>query len=130
MSTYVYVFRQLLAVGRCFPPGTPVSSTRELISSSFHRLDMTLAVAEALNPNKKTYVRTHIQTDNIIRLEVRFTMLFLAICDTDNNGGCEGRCEDNRCVCDPGLTLSNNSISCVGKIYSRISGNFWLLESL
>ena len=35
------------------PPGTPVSSTRKLISSSsFHRLDMTLAVAEALNPNK------------------------------------------------------------------------------
>ena len=31
----------------------PVSSTRKLISSSsFHRLDMTLAVAEALNPNK------------------------------------------------------------------------------
>ena len=39
---------RLLAVGRWFPPGTPVSSTRELISSSFHRLDMTLAV----NPNK------------------------------------------------------------------------------
>ena len=45
-------FRQLLAVGRWFPPGSPVSSTRELISSSsFHRLYMTLAVAEALNPN-------------------------------------------------------------------------------
>ena len=43
---------QLLAVGRWFPPGTPVSSTRKLISSSFHCLDMTLAVAEALNPNK------------------------------------------------------------------------------
>ena len=42
----------LLAVGRWFPPGTPVSSTRKLISSSFHRLDMTLAVAEALTPNK------------------------------------------------------------------------------
>ena len=27
-------------------PGAPVSSTRKLISSSFHRLDMTLAVAE------------------------------------------------------------------------------------
>ena len=38
------------AAGRWFPPGTPVSSTRKLISSSsFHRLDMTLAVAEALN---------------------------------------------------------------------------------
>ena len=38
--------------GRWFPPGTPVSSTIKLISSSslFHRLDMTLAVAEALNP--------------------------------------------------------------------------------
>ena len=45
-------FHQLLAVGRWFPPGTPVSSTRKLISSSFHRLDMTLAVAETLNPNK------------------------------------------------------------------------------
>ena len=45
-------FHQLLAVGQWFPPGTPVSSTRKLISSSFHRLDMTLAVAEALNPNK------------------------------------------------------------------------------
>ena len=47
-------FHQLLAVGRWFPPGTPVSSTIKLISSSssFHRLDMTLAVAEALNPNK------------------------------------------------------------------------------
>ena len=44
-------FLQLLAVGRWFPPGTPVSSTRKLISS-FHRLDMTMAVAEALNPNK------------------------------------------------------------------------------
>ena len=43
-----------VAVGRRFPPGTPVSSTRKLISSSsFHRLDMTLAVAEALNPNNK-----------------------------------------------------------------------------
>ena len=43
-------FHQL---GRWFPPGTPVSSTRKLISSSsFHRLDMTLAVGEALNPNK------------------------------------------------------------------------------
>ena len=45
-------FHQLLAVGLWFPQGTPVSSTRKLISSSsFHRLDMTLAVAEALNPN-------------------------------------------------------------------------------
>ena len=43
-------FHQLLAVGRWFPPGAPVSSTRKLISSSFHRLDMTLAVAEVLNP--------------------------------------------------------------------------------
>ena len=47
-------FHQLLAVGRWFPPGTPVSSTRKLVSSSFHRLDMTLAVAEALDPNKPT----------------------------------------------------------------------------
>ena len=59
-------FHQLLAVGRWFPPGTPVSSTRKLISSSFHRLDMTLAVAEALNPNKnlkkcekRSQVNTH-----------------------------------------------------------------------
>ena len=45
-------FHQLLAVGRWFPPGPPVSSTRKLISSSFHCPDMTLAVAEALNPSK------------------------------------------------------------------------------
>ena len=46
---------KLLAVGRWFPPGTPVSSTRKLISSSsFHRLDMTLAVAEALPPIHQT----------------------------------------------------------------------------
>ena len=52
-------FHQLLAVGRWFPPGTPVSSTRKLISSSsFHRLDMTLAVTEALHPNKKKKKRT------------------------------------------------------------------------
>ena len=51
-------FHQLLAVGRWFPPGTPVSSTRQLISSSFHRLDMTLAVAEALNPNKPNHWST------------------------------------------------------------------------
>ena len=49
-------FHQLLAVDRWFPPGTPGSSTRKLISSSsFHRLDMTLAVAEALNPNKPNH---------------------------------------------------------------------------
>ena len=48
---------QLLAVDQWFPPGTPVSPTRKLISSSsFHRLDMTLAVAEALNPNKPNHV--------------------------------------------------------------------------
>ena len=54
-------FHQLLAVGRWFPPGTPVSSTiKKLISSSssFHRLDMTLAVAEALNPNKPNHRQT------------------------------------------------------------------------
>ena len=53
-------FHQLLAVGRWFPPGTPVSSTRKLISSSFHRLDMTLAVAEALNPNKPNQTKPNL----------------------------------------------------------------------
>ena len=53
------IFHQLLAVGWWFPPGTPISSTRKLISSSFHRLEMTLAVAEALTPNKPN------QTNNI-----------------------------------------------------------------
>ena len=48
------------AVGRWFPPGTPVSSTRKLISSSsFHRLDTTLAVATALNPNKPNLYLFH-----------------------------------------------------------------------
>ena len=50
-----------LAVGRWFPPGTPVSSTRKLISSPFHRLDMTLAVAEALNPNKPNQTTVSVQ---------------------------------------------------------------------
>ena len=57
-------FHQLLAVGRWFPPGTPVSSTRKLMSSSFHRLDMPLAVAEALNPNKPN-CRGH---DNMLKI--------------------------------------------------------------
>ena len=51
------LYGKYFAVGRWFPQGTPVSSTRKLISSSsFHRLDMTLAVAEALNPNKPIMV--------------------------------------------------------------------------
>ena len=37
-----------------------VSSTRKLISSSFHRLDMTLAVAEALTPNKPNQTTPHL----------------------------------------------------------------------
>ena len=41
-----------LCVCLCVCVGTLVSFTRKLISSpSFHRLDMTLALAEALNPN-------------------------------------------------------------------------------
>ena len=56
---------QLLAVGQCFPPGTPVSSTRKLISSSFHRLDMTLAVVEALNPNKPNQTKPNPITTGI-----------------------------------------------------------------
>ena len=56
---------QLLAAGQWFPPGTPVSSTKKLISSSsFHRLDMTLAVAEALNPNKPINQKTVIPSDH------------------------------------------------------------------
>ena len=52
-------FHQLLAVGRWFPPGTPVSSIRKQISSSsVQRLDMTLAVAEALSPNKPNPFKT------------------------------------------------------------------------
>ena len=50
VHSYHDTWLRALAVGRWFPPGAPVSSTRKLISSSFHRLDMTLAVAEALNP--------------------------------------------------------------------------------
>ena len=54
-------FLQLLAVGRWFPPGTPVSSSRKLISlTSFHRLDVTLAVAEALTPNKPNQASVYI----------------------------------------------------------------------
>ena len=55
--TYGKLRHQLLAGGQWFPPGTLVSSTRKLISSSsFHRLDMTLAFAEALNPNKSNHL--------------------------------------------------------------------------
>ena len=46
-------FHQLLAIGWWFPPGAPVSSTSETdIPSPFHRLDMTLAVGEALSQTK------------------------------------------------------------------------------
>ena len=45
---------QLVGVGRWFPPGAPVSSPSEtgISSSLFHCVDITLAVAEALDPNK------------------------------------------------------------------------------
>ena len=59
-------FHQLLTVGQWFPP---VSSTRNLISSSsssFHRLDMTLAVAEALNPNKPNQTKPVSSTRKLI----------------------------------------------------------------
>ena len=56
---YISKSIQIIAVGRWFPPGTPVSSIRKLISSSlFHRLDMTLALAEALNPNKPNQTKS------------------------------------------------------------------------
>ena len=68
--------RQLLVVGRWFPPGTPVSFTRKLISTSFHRLDMTLAVAEALTPNKPNQTNpgahvTHLYRDAGVRIYIR-----------------------------------------------------------
>ena len=50
-----HMFESLsFAVGRWFPPDPPVSSTSEtdISSSTFHYLDMTMAVAEALSPNK------------------------------------------------------------------------------
>ena len=56
LSITVSLARRHSSVGRWFPPGTPDSSTRKLISSSpFHR--MTLAAAEALNPNKPNQTR-------------------------------------------------------------------------
>ena len=74
-------YYQLLAVGRWFPPGTPVSFTIKLISSSYHHLDMTLAVAEALNPNKRArahtpthlhpHLHTHTHTHKIIAINTR-----------------------------------------------------------
>ena len=59
-------FRQFLAIGRWFSPGTPVSSTRRL-TSSFHRLDMTLAVAEALNPNIKKGLYLHLNSEQTVK---------------------------------------------------------------
>ena len=74
-------FHQLLAVGRWFPPGTPVSSTRKLISSSFHRLDMTLAVAEALNTNKPN------QTfENVERLKKQYFQMLTEISLAEQSG--------------------------------------------
>ena len=61
-----------IPVGWWFPPGTPVSSTRKLVSSSsFYHLDMTLAVAEALNPNKPNH-----HTCMVVFLEVLRADLF------------------------------------------------------
>ena len=51
LTTYINYMCHILAVGWRFPLGTPVSSTSENdISSSFHHLNMTLAVAEAISP--------------------------------------------------------------------------------
>ena len=45
-------FHQILDVGQWFPLGTPVSSTTKLISfSALHRLHMTLAIPEVLDPS-------------------------------------------------------------------------------
>ena len=70
----MHQFHQLLAVGRWFPPGTPVSSTKKRISSSsFHRLDMTLAVAEALTPDNKPIIL-------IILLLIIIIIIIIIIC--------------------------------------------------
>ena len=67
-------FHQLLAVGRWFPPGTPVSSTRKLISSSsFLRHDMTLAVVEALNPNKPNQTIIYLWRANSLLGMIEYT---------------------------------------------------------
>ena len=55
---YVGKFGQLLVVGRWFPPGAPVSFTNETDISSAYCLDLTLAVAEALSPNKHQFILT------------------------------------------------------------------------
>ena len=82
------VFHQLLAVGRWFPPGTPLS-TRKLISSlSFHCLDMTLAVAETLNPNKlKTSRPTEVYP------------WFLLVATLRNGSICHYAALDSSCCC-------------------------------
>ena len=70
---------QLLAVGRWFPPGTPVSSTGKLISSSsFHRLEMTLAVAEANNPiiQSALGILTHLLSVYPLAAADRFTCVW------------------------------------------------------
>ena len=67
----------LLAAGCGFPPGPPVSSTRKLMSSSsFHRLDITLAVAEALNPNKPNQTKPEINVDGA---SIAISLAILAI---------------------------------------------------
>ena len=84
--------QNVLPLGRCFPPGTPVSSTRKLISSSsFHRLDMTLAVAEGLNPNKPNHHRSvsfyNLYITQVIHRTAYFTLvtIFFGCGDDDRN---------------------------------------------
>ena len=122
-----------------FPPGTPVSSTRKLISSSFHCLDMTLAVAEALNPNKPNQTKpsfyepqwnsvrvvVHRNTRNQI-LFIRFTKWILkrVLLASDRT------CEDNAILWSSQLcsyvSVRWGFIELVWWPKSKTSSSFWL----
>ena len=94
---------------RWFPPGTPVSSTRTLISSSFHRLDMTLAVAEALNPNKpiKNLCSIYIQWSPLITKELGGRKKFVICGHSLYAGSCS--------VCHQGALTENPLLATRGR---------------
>ena len=84
-------------VGRWFPPGTPVSSTRKLISSSsLHRLDMTLADPDQTKPNHVPCLSHHVSlpvnttsTTVYVREINRCNIFRHRACDGNNTPSCE-----------------------------------------
>ena len=81
---YAWKFRQLFAVGLSFHSGPPVSSTCEtnISSSSFHRLDMTLAVAVnlMLTPNTPNHIDCQVGHPQGCKLSTEWRILSFWLC--------------------------------------------------